>query len=143
MVECDGGVNGNVIVEFKGGVNGKTIIGCEGGVNGKNGFEHEGGVNGKTIAGCDGGVNGNDMTVGADVVETLIEFERKLFLDWEVLIDFLIASLSSLFILRSPTRYTGGIKPLILPPNLSWPDCLLPPKPPPKQNYKIHFNNYY
>jgi len=80
-----------VTVEFKGGVNGKTIIDCEGGVNGNNAFECEGGVNGKTIAGCDGGVNGNDIIEGADVVETLTEFECLFLVDWGVVIDFLIS----------------------------------------------------
>lgn len=121
-------------VEFKGGVNGKTIIDCEGGVNGNNAFEYEGGVNGKTIAGCDGGVNGNDIVEGADVVET--DFECIFLVDWGVAIDFLVSSfllLFNLFFLNS-SRFKGGLKLLILPPNLSWPDCFSPPKPPPKQS---------
>lgn len=121
VIECDGGVNGNVTVEFKGGVNGKTIIDCDGGVNGTSAFEYKGGVNGKTIAGCDGGVNGNDMIEGADVVETPIEFECMLSVDREVVIDFLISLSSSLFNLffLNSTRFKGGLKLLILPPNLS------------------------
>lgn len=123
-------------VEFKGGVNGKTIIDCEGGVNGNSAFEYEGGVSGKTIAGCDGGVNGNDMIEGADVVAPLTEFEPIFLVNWGVVIDFLFSSFSSLFDLffLNLTRLKGGLKFLILPPNLSWQDCFSPPKPPPKQS---------
>lgn len=116
-------------VEFKGGVNGKTIIDCE------DAFEYEGGVNGKTIAGCDGGVNGNDIIEGADVVETLAEFEGMFLVGWRVVVNFVTSLLSFLSVIFSLkwTRFKGGLKFLSLPPNLSWPDFLLPPKPPPKQ----------
>jgi len=110
-----------VTVEFKGGVNGRTIIGCEGGVNGNSALEYEGGVNGKTIAGCDGGVNGNDMVEGAGVVETQTEFRFMFLVDGGGVVGFLFSLFLSLFILflLNSTRSKGGLKHLVLPPNLS------------------------
>lgn len=124
IIDCEGGVNGNSALEYDGGVNGKTIEGCDGGVKGKTIACCDGGVNGKTIAGCDGGVNGNDITEGADLFETHTEFEFVfLEVDGGVVgflgfLDTLFFSSFILFFLNS-TRFKGGLKFLILPPNLS------------------------
>jgi hypothetical protein len=60
--------------------------------------------------------------------------ENEGLVDGECFVDATFSwlpSLNDLFFFIS-IKFNGGLKHLILPPNRSWPDCLWPPKPPPK-----------